>query len=283
MKKTILMGLALACATASFAQETKTTKQSGAYLRLGLGYAFAHAGELYPSSVTHTGASATYDLKKGSMGEGLSGVIAGGYKFNRNIALELGVGVGIAPKKLESTFTTSDPFSTETRVSKIGAKTPIYLMPAVVISTGNTLLEPYARVGLAVNVGGKLLQETDYTSTPVAGTPTKESYELTYKLRTGIGFQGALGLKYHINNRVGLWLEAAGISQNIYLKSGELTKATVDGENVLDTYTTSERKTNFEFKYTEVSGTASNEPSTASTVPFSFSNFGINLGVAFQF
>jgi|GEM_PF-2545538 len=283
MKKTILMGLALALTTATFAQEKKATKEGGAYVRLGLGYAFAHGGNTYTGTTNAGGSSISYDYKKGSYGAGLSGVVAAGYKFNRNIALELGVGVGIAPTKLEDKFSNTTPGAAINITTKTYAKTPVYLLPAVVISTGNTLLEPYARVGLAVNVGGKLIEEMTATGDVGGGTSATAFQKTEYKQRTGIGFQGALGLKYHINNRVGIWGEVAGISQNIYVKSAEVTEATLNGANVLDTYTTSERQTNYEFNYTQSGTPATNAPGTAAAYSNAFSNFGVNLGVSFQF
>lgn len=281
MKKTILMSLALACATASFAQES-ATKQSGAYLRLGVGYAFPHAGDVYTGTTSLGTGSTSYDYNKGSFGAGFSGVLAAGYKFTPNIALELGVGVGIAPKKLEDKYSYADNLSTWNSTSSTYAKTPIYLLPAVVISTGNNLLEPYARVGLAVNVGGKLVQERTITG-DIGGLTGTNFQKMEYAQRTGIGFQGALGVKYHINDMVGLWAEVAGISQNIYVKSSELTEYTENGVNKLDTKTTLERETNYEFNYTDNGSSNPNNPGTQAAFSNAFSNVGINLGVSFQF
>lgn len=278
MKKTILMGLALACTTASFAQENKTMKESGTYLRLGIGYAFPHAGDTYTGTTSSGGTSNSFDFTKNSYGAGFSGGLALGYQFNRHIALELGAGVGIAPKKMENKYTyTGGTFNTESY-----AKTPIYLLPAVVISTGNTLVEPYARVGLAVNVGGKVVEEATMTG-EFLGMPYTNFQKTEFKQRTGIGFQGALGIKYHLNERVGLWAEVAGISQNIYVKSSEITEYTENGVNKLDTKTTSDRQVNYEFNYTESGTPNTTVPSTQKAYSNAFSNFGINLGVSFKF
>lgn len=282
MKKSILMGLALAVTTASFAQETPQ-KESGAYLRLGVGYSFAHAGNVYTGDNSSSSTSNSYDFKKGSYGAGFSGVLAAGYKFNRNIALELGVGIGIAPTKLEDKFNYSGGSASNYTVTTAAyAKTPIYLMPAVVISTGNNLLEPYARVGLAVNVGGKLMEEQTITGN-IGAVALTTYQETVYTQRTGIGFQGALGLKYHLNDKVGIWAEVAGISQNIYVKSSEITTYTENGANQLDTKTTYERNTDYEFNFTESGNPNMSNPKTMPAYSNAFSNFGINLGVSFQF
>lgn len=284
MKKTILMGIALAFAATSFAQKkgAKPLNDKGPYLRAGLGYAFPHAGSLYKGSITQSGSTAAFDLKKGSLGEGLSGVIAGGYKFTRTIALELGIGVGIAPKKQTSNTIYESGYGQRTTVEQY-ARIPVYLMPAVVISSGNNWLEPYARAGLMVPVAGKMI--ADETSQYPGPTGSSDLFfaRTEIKLRTGVGLQGALGLKYHINNKTSLWLEAAGVSQHLYLKHSELTQATLNGENVLDGYTTSERIVNYEFNYTQTSPEPTNLPSTQAAVPVSFSNIGVNFGIALQF
>src|SRR5690606_35961602 len=130
-------------------------------------------------------------------------------------------GAGIAPTKYTLGFDQTNGYDYKD-VTTTYAKMPIMIMPSVVLSSGNTGVEVYSRIGLAVNVAGKVMEE--YQTTDRASSPndiTNTTTEYTPKL--GLGIQGALGLKYHVNDMLGIYLEANGLSMTTGMKSSEIT------------------------------------------------------------
>lgn len=270
-------------ATASInAQDAKKNNDNGVYLRVGVGYSFPQAGDYISGTETSTATSYSSDLKKGSYGSGFNAALAGGYMFSPNIGVELAVGAGIAPKKYTMEYTeTGANAGTMTNVTY--AKMPIMIMPSLVLSTGHTGVEAYTRVGLAINVAGKLINEfeaIDRSNTPdVIVTMTEE-----YTPKLGIGLQGALGVKYHVNDMLGIYVEANGLSMRVDMKKSEVTAFDVNGINTLGLLTINDAQTEYSANYTETSGPAN--PSTPhQTGPMSvpFSNLGIGVGVTLKF
>lgn len=284
MKKMILSALMVAVASASVnAQDVKKNNDNGVYLRVGVGFAFPQAGAFISGSEISTPTSYTTDLKKGSYGAGFNAAIAGGYMFNRNIGVELAVGAGIAPTKYTLEYDETAGTNDYKEVSTTYAKMPIMIMPSVVLSSGNTGLEVYSRIGLAINVAGKVIEE--YESTDRSASPDDVfMYTREYKPNLGLGIQGALGLKYHVNDMLGIYLEANGLSMNMSMKSSEITSLQENGVNTIGDYTINQLQANYSNSYTETySATTASTPRQANPMTVPFSNLGLGIGVTLKF
>lgn len=283
MKKMILSALMIAATAASAnAQDTKKTNDGGVYLRLGVGYSFPQAGDYISGTQTSTPTSFTTDMKKGSYGSGFNAALAGGYMFSRNIGVELAVGAGIAPKKYTMEYSeTGTNAGTMTNVTY--AKMPIMIMPSLVLSTGHTGVEAYTRIGLAINVAGKLINE--FESTDMSVTPNDiVTYTEEYTPKLGIGVQGALGVKYHVNDMLGIYVEANGLSMRMDMKKSEVTAMEVNGINTLGLLSINDAQTEYSASYTETNGAPNpSTPWQAGPMSVPFSNIGIGVGVTLKF
>ena len=269
--------LAIAASTVN-GQDKAKKNDGGLYLRAGVGYAFPQAGDFLSGTESNTPTTYTVDLKKGSYSSGFNAALAAGYMFNRNIGVELAVGAGIANKKytMEYDNTASGDYH-ETVITY--AKMPIMIMPSIVLSTGHTELEAYTRVGLAINVSGKIISE--YEGVDRSGA-TDDIIKMTeeFKPNLGIGIQGALGVKYHVNNMLGIYLELNGLSMTSYMKSSEITAYEVNGTNELGTLTIRNAQTEYSSEYTETfSSNSASTPFQSPTMTRPFSNLGLGLGV----
>lgn len=281
----------VAVAAASVNAQDKKMNNGGGYVRLGFGYAFPFAGStqfngtpLNGTGVENTNTTSgdymTYDLKTASFGSGFSGVIGGGYMFNANVGVDLAVGVGIAMKKNVYEETSPASLNDYTATQTSYAKMPILIMPSLVFSTGHNMVEGYARVGLALPVAGKQIIETELSASGIdALTQTVE-----IKNKFTLGATGAVGVKYHLSDMLGLWLEVNGLSMNLSAKSAETTEFTLLGVNALSELETYERETEFSNEFIE------NDPNQTATMPFKagpvstpFSNIGATIGVSLKF
>ena len=283
MKKIILSTVVLAiAATTMNAQDKKKTNDGGVYLRVGAGYSLPQAGAYIGGTETSTPTSYSVDMTKGSYSSGVNAVLAGGYMFTRNIGVEVAVGAGVAPKKYTMVYDesgSSDYKSTSTTYAKM----PIMVMPSLVISTGHNQLEAYTRVGLAINVAGKFISEHEIVdrsgATDVITTMTEE-----YTPKLGIGIQGAVGAKYHVNDMFGIYLELNGLSMTSYMKNSEVTAFEVGGVNELGTFTIYDRQTEYSANFTETaSSTSASTPYQSTPMSVPFSNLGVGLGITLNF
>jgi outer membrane protein W len=287
MKKLILSAFMVAVATASVNAQDKKTNNGGGYVRLGFGYAFPFAGSTNfmgtPINGNGTEISSnvfSYEVKNASYGAGFTGVIGGGYMFTPNIGVDVAVGVGIAMKKNVYEETSPASINDYTATQTSYAKMPILVMPSLVFSTGHNSVEGYARVGLALPVAGKQVYETEISTMGI--TALSQTVEIKNKLT--LGAVGAVGVKYHISDMLGLWLEVNGLSMNVAAKSGKVTEATALGINVLSEMETYQREIEFSNEYIE------NNPNQATTQPFQsgpantpYSNIGVGVGVSLRF
>lgn len=279
MKKVILSTMMLALAASTVNGQDKTKKNDGGmYLRVGVGYAFPQAGDFLSGTESNTPTTYTVDMKKGSYSSGFNAALAAGYMFNRNIGVELAVGAGIANKKytMEYDNTASGDYH-ETMTTY--AKMPIMIMPSIVLSTGHTELEAYTRVGLAINVAGKFISE--YEGIDRSGA-TDDIMKMTteYKPNIGIGIQGAFGVKYHVSDMLGIYLELNGLSMTSYMKSSEVTMYENNGINELGLLSIHATQTEYSADYTETfSSSTPSTPSQAPAMSVPFSNLGLGIGV----
>lgn len=243
------------------------------YVRIGAGYAFPHAGQTYVESKTATVLSYSEVYGKYSFGAGANATLAGGFWLNNHLGLELGIHAGIAPKKYEMTAT--DPTNSQTSSMKV--KMPVYIIPAIVLQTGGQHVNVYTRLGVVVNVSGKIIEEKEnaiYNS------------ESETTLKTGIGFHGALGVSIPVADKISIFAEANGIAMNQYFKTGEITKATENGVDILSQMNESEKKATFVDEITLTASTATPNPDEPTKLPAqaaSFSNIGFGLGVMLHF
>ncbi|HTN44951.1 MAG TPA: hypothetical protein VL098_01300 [Flavipsychrobacter sp.] len=269
MKKIIITSsIAALSATLALAQAHEPAS-SKAYIRAGVGYAFPHAGNSYLKTQSGSFLSASNVYEKYSLGAGAHINVAGGFWLFKNIGLELGVHAGIAPKKFVSKY--SNP--NETAEAKLYARMPVYLIPSLVLQTGGEKANVYTRLGVVVNVTGKLTEE--YASNSL-------KWEKEYRMRTGIGFQGALGVSLPMGKSVCFFAEVNGISMSQYLKKTELVMVRDNGIDVLPNLDMADKVTEYSDQVSITYTTANpdpDKPTQAGTYSLPFSNVGFSAGV----
>lgn len=298
--------LAVAAANVNGQGTTTAKNDGGVYLRVGVGYAFPKGGSNLMTGTsfytvsgspilsvggTHfngnitegtssAGATYAYDIQKGSLSAGFGATLAAGYMFNPHIGVELGVGLGIAMKKHEFIYSSPASMGNYTETMTSYAKMPVLVMPSLVFSTGHNQIEGYARVGLALAVAGKTVVEYEFRDN---GTNDVLNTMFEMKNKLALGLQGAAGVKYHVSDMIGIYLEATGLAMSLTPKTGEFTEFTINGADELTGLETIEREYEFNNEFTSNPAPASSNPSQRTVVNTPFSNLGLGLGVTFRF
>ncbi len=293
MKKILILAIvALSCNAASAQytkkpvkkEEQKQTKTKGFYGSMGVGYALPTASQsLSTDGIPFNGLAGsangssfnTFNYKKASFTSGVQVRLNAGYGFNKNLAAELGVNIGIATKTYESniTFPSQDGLTQYRQKRKMHAQSPAFLLPSVVLQTSGAKMNVYSKAGLALPVGGKIHTEIEQASN-LTNTTDYEMINSSYEMKTkfNIGFSGALGMKYNIDKGISLWLEACLLSYTAYAKEEVLTDLTVDGINV--TNQVRNKTTSYKMK-------SGNSADPAYALPMS--SLGINAGATLAF
>ena len=274
----------LAAAQSGKAQSEKST--SPLYVRLGAGYGFVHAGQTESGGAGLNGSeklngnSTTIERKPASFGSGFCMNLAGGYMITKHIGVELGAHAVLAPTKY--TYSGIVPLTGGTRsfVREVKADLPVYLIPAVVLTTGD-MIQFYGRAGLVLPLSDKL--SVTETQTGTLPGQTTDVITLDVKNHFNIGLQGAGGIAYPLNEHLSIWGEISAISRNAYIKRSEITAYTQDGQDALPVFTTNQKVTEYDFESENEYPMPATQPNKAPTFSLPFSTVGFSVGVKYAF
>lgn len=220
------------------------------YVKLGGGYGLGVATQY----MYNTASLPAYDYKYGSFGEGINFQAGFGYNITPNIALEL-AGSYTLGKKFEHNSSSGSMSYKEYANS-------IFIMPSAIVKAPMKDITPYARFGMVLGIPTKY-----YESAPLPVGGITIGGPIKYKESGGLamGIQGACGIDFKVAKKLGIFAEIFGIGMNYGPSTLENTE---NYAGIQPTVTYSE------------SGSGSN---TASTPRYSFSSFGLNVGITYTF
>ena len=289
MKKALMFCFGIFLSAISTWAQPPAVNWSGFYIGANAGYNWPHAGGFNGANgpisgtgtLNSTNAVQTIDFSKSSYGAGVGVNLNLGYMLNPHLGIDLQVGTAFGKKNVfEYTQTGGSGTIRETITTQ--SKTPWYVAPSVLVSTGATRpLSVYTRMGVVLPFGGNVIErylyENDISS---IDDLTDEEYDFAMSK----GLIGSLGMNYRISPALSVIAELRGMSLTRYVKSSEITAATSNGVNVLDQYDVDQREFEYSSSYTydPVTQTAS-MPSLRHAVGLPYSNFGVNVGAVYNF
>lgn len=280
MKKLILGIAAVATFTTASAQHRTTNVypentaiegKTGFYVSVQGGYNLPIAGQTLMVDEDFTGASDSYDDVMGTFGKGANFGVGLGYMLTPNLGAELGFNY-----LLGAEYTATSRSSLANVTQKMRGNM-VQISPSVVLRTNQSgPLNHYVKAGLLIGVGSKVTEEWNATS----GTNYAFSKE-EYTGNASLGFTGAVGLDYAVNNRISLFGEIKGNALTYKPKESEYVQASINGVDQLPNMTTRDRYTVYLDSYVD-DGTA-NEADQQSRISMPFSSIGVNVGLRFKF
>lgn len=246
----------------------------GLYLNIGPGFGINAASQSFDNNITYSNTSADFEEVHGSLGKGMNLGIGFGFMIHKNIALELGLnylkGTNI---KTTNTDNSNSPSIEKTNTRRVSM---LRILPAVVFKVGEGNLQPYARIGFIMGVGGKMI--SDYTET--GSGEVDKTTEVTGRI--ALGYASALGLKYG-SGKISFFGELGMINQSWAPAKSVITEFTKSGTDQLPTMTTSEIEAEYIDSYTSSMTTDENAPAQKVKKYFPMSSFGINIGIRISF
>lgn len=262
------------------------------YVKAGAGYGIPVAGQTMDASglpysgnvniVINNVPNSTmieedYELKRVSMMSGMQAKLGVGYNINSFIAIEVDALIGAVTKKYTIDYAENDNGVIYKESTSIKAKMPAILTPSVVMQVPGKTLTCYARGGVAIPVANKLIVETESEENFDPTYPIRRAMTLEINTRLGVGFSGAMGLKYNLGKNIQLWGEASLLSLSLYTREQTLTEYTVNGSSVLSYIEPSQKHQVYELSNSTGNANASNVL-PAYSLPYS--NIGIFVGIS---
>lgn len=239
----------------------------------------------------------------GSYGSGLGLDLGLGYMFSRNFGFDLGISYVLGKETLIEEFTDGSSYDRSYATNK-----RLTLSPGFIIDAGSETLSPFARFGLLIPVAGQTdgLRTSNnpalVSSIIPALYPTATGFEAESiaKGQFSVGFTGAFGLRYQLNEMISICGSIGYTGLRINRNTYEVSRAELDlpegKEDVLALlslggaypYTEyfDEVDTQELADYIATSGDAygtKEAPARAVVEGASFSTFNISLGARFSF
>jgi hypothetical protein len=280
MKHLFIVFTALMLSTVSYSQFE---------ISLSTGYAFDSAGMKLGETVTISETENSY----GSYGEGANVQIRGTYFFNDSFGVDLGIGYLHGTDQTVSEVTLPNRnVDAVARARAFGASTSI-----VYKFTNNF----YGRFGALLKLGGKteaviydktvLSQaEVDAFGIPL-GSYSETNYKEDFHGHFPLGFVGALGYKFNLNDNFQLFVEAEYYGISLKRKDSEISEfntdiVLADGTVVLNGfYDIDNLPAGVNKKTTYVDNLANDNTDSSKKLSqkVPYSSFGVNFGITYKF
>ena len=256
------------------------------YVRAGLGYAAPAAGQsMSGEAYAYSGsmsASNDFSIKNISFSSGLQGLVSAGYISRSHIGAQLDILAGlISPQYTYTQYSVPVNYGGSSILSDVTLKHqanhPIVISPTVVIESGGKLLNLYCRVGPALPVNTKITQDRVYKNLPGTGAITTTDIQWNISSSFSLGYTGAAGVNYKLNDRMSIWGEVSILSLSVSVKQEDLSAYIRNGQS----YSLSSISGIKTFYYSKT-GIADTNYIHNPTYSQPFSNVSFNIGARFN-
>lgn len=293
----------------AMALTTLGLKAQKGYVDVNFGYGFGAPGSVLGQNThiyrfMYQETSRTVENISGSLGRGFTAQVTGGYMFNKHIGLELGIGFFGGANTLTSQTQVAlkdtawaidaDNFSSSKSFARVNQ---LRLSPAVIFSTDTIKgISGYAKLGLLMPVYGSATTTTNSINSQINqndGSIIRDRISEKYVIagKVALGFRGAVGLQYAITPKIAIFGEVYASSVSVKHSDRKMKEYTVNGEDKMDTKTTSEKEIQFVDKIDDQSNNpTSNQLGFDSDAPLhtlyqktTLNQIGIQIGVKFTF
>lgn len=250
-------------------------------LGVSVGYGLGSPGHVLGTNTNSAGSFSEKNIY-GTLGTGFQANLTPGYMFGDHFGIELGLNGFFGSKTTVGEATTSVGNYKHTQAS-----TQFRISPAFVVKSGGEKISVYARAGLVLPLMGSVKSEINDATTP----GVTSMMELKTSGKVSLGYTGAVGLNVHFGSKMAFFAEVGANSLRVKSKDTELTKYSVNGNDVLGNVPTYSKETKYVDELTGSSNNASVNPT--GTNPnnakedlrqvANFSNFFIQVGFKFSF
>lgn len=205
----------------------------GFYVQPGISYLSPATNEVLGPKVENslTSGSEVSSSLVGSYGSGIGLDLSLGYMLSRNFGLDLGVSYVLGQETLIEEFTDGNSYDRSFATNK-----RLTLSPAFIVDAGSETLSPFARFGILVPVAGQTqgFRESNdpgmiSSSIPLL-FPNASDFraESIAKGQFSLGLTAAFGLRYQLNEKIGIYGSIGYTGLRIARQSYEVPNATLN-------------------------------------------------------
>jgi len=246
---------------------------------------------------TFTGFDSYENANVGSFGEGINGQLRIGYSFNEVFGLELSVGYLNGKDVDNNNVLFTSPLVTPIQESAlVDMYARARAFGASLSAVANVYKNIYVRAGLLTKIGGKTENHTniDFSSiSPIVGPQVfqqpgaqldvQADFQTNFKGKLPLGFVGAIGYKFDLSDKFGLFVEAEYLNIRVYRDSSSLESfsGTINGAE-----TTAGDLANLlnSIGYEELSVLLEEDYDWSNSGRYApYSSIGFNVGVTYKF
>lgn len=246
-----------------------------AYASLNIGYGFKSSTQNISgfNNFSSNGGNSLrhYEQINLSLGRGAQLGGALGYMFNPHIGMELGLNYLIgaqtdATRSNNNGYTNYHYWANQFRIN-----------PTLVLSTGMTPINPYAKFGLLVGIGSVHQEINDYNGNDL------ENMFIKSNGGTAVGFTSAIGCLFNVKDNVNFFAEINLVNLSYAPSKSLITKDEVNGVDRLPFMTTSQKEGEYVDSYTSDPNNPrpNSVPSLSLKTKMPFSSVGFNIGLRF--
>ena len=259
------------------------------YMQTHVGYAlpFAQTSTIEQNTQSTSGNTTTRSSANvyTNFGTHLNLALAGGFMFNKYVGLQLGARYALGIEQVWAIETTTAPKNTEKSVAS-ASNQQLRIVPAFIVTTGGTILNVYARMGVVLPI----LDETTLKTTISKDQNTSGNKYVLDVAKTekvtgqlGVGYSSALGASLFLNKSTAVFGEVELTTLHTKTARATVTAFTSEEKNqpfigtpsqtskTIDNLTTAERETVFLDKI-EYGAPDPNAPTKALATDLNFSN-----------
>lgn len=290
MKKLTLCAVAIAALFSQSINAQDSTASSlsnskGFYFSTNVGYAFPSGksslgfyqgiippgmgSEIYPGWNVTSGSNTTIENVTTNLGKGLNFGLTAGYMFNEHIGAEINFGY-LMSGKAETKYVSGADWTKSELYSRM-----LQIKPALILSTGYSSINPYAKLGFIVGNGTIYQDLTMYD--------TGDTYEVNAEANKGmaLGFHAGMGLNIAVSSKLSVFGEINLNGLTYAPKKGKITKATLNGVDQMGSLSISEKEFEYDDSQT-INGTDPNQPTKWVKTYFDYNTLSINIGLKYS-
>jgi hypothetical protein len=262
-----IQGMSLDKKTKQVLIETKFAEAKKFYFQADLGFAFGTHSEIYPQTTVNTGnetGSSSVDAIRVRLGTGLPMGVAGGFMFNKNLGVELGIEFfqGMNTKIINS--------HNGNETKELISAPHLGIIPSVVAQIQAGRVIPYVKLGIDIGIVNDYeIRTTDATSTKL----TRDYGGVS------AGFKTAAGVTIPLSHMFAIFAEVDLRQFSYCPMHGKVVKYEENGEDKLGTLTTREKKWDYVKTLSSSDSNSSDEPRKVLRETHSIDNVGVMFGV----
>lgn len=239
----------------------------GFFVTVNAGYGLGSGTQYLGRNSTYVDAgSRSYEGVSGSFGEGVKLGFSAGYMFTENLGVDLGFSYWLG-NTIEINYYNAPDNREYLKWSGSG----FVAVPSIVVATGMSPINPYARFGAVVGILKTKRENGDIGPNNRIESTVEETGNIAF------GFAGAVGVTVPVGGAVDLYAEAVLHSVTYSPDQAELTKYSVNGADQLPSI--QNKVTKYEDDWNSREDTPANNISQAVRRPFSSIGFAIGARV----